>query len=399
MLPSHPGKEGMARYITRRLLQIVFLFFVFLTLTFFLLQALPGDIVAQTIAANPELPPEAKEIARARLGLDKPLWEQYITYLSRFLQGDLGVSFSQFPRPVADIIAERLPRTVVLFTTAILLQYYVGFIVGKYLAWRRNKRGELAITVVGTITYTAFYPWVALMMIWFFGGFLGILPLNQFIDPIEWRDAPYSTNEVFITMAWTVSLLSIVLVGVSVAAKRFFEDARQRRLVRWGGTAAALAVFGYFWVNSGMLTYAVDIASHMVLPVATLTLVGFAGVMLLTRSSMLETMKEDYVLTARAKGLPESKVRNKHSARTALLPVTTSLVLAVALVIDGGIVTETVFTWPGMGQLLVQSVVLEDIPLALGAFSFVGIMALVGHLIVDITYGFLDPRIRVTAQG
>ncbi len=388
----------MARYIARRLVQIVFLFVVFLTLTFFLLQALPGDIVQQKFATNPDIPPAVKQEAIARLGLDKPLWEQYVTYLSNFVQGDLGTSFSQYPRPVSDIIAERLPRTLVLFTTAILLQYYIGFIVGKYLAWRRNKRGEMAITVGGVMTYTAFYPWVALMLIWFFGGYLGLLPLNQFINPNEWRAAPYTTNEVFLTMFWTISVLVVAIFGIAYASRRFGEPA-QRRLFRIGTTAAALGVFAFFWINSGMLSYAIDIAQHMVLPVMTLTLIGFAGVMLLTRSSMLETMKEDYVLTARAKGLPERRIRNRHSARTAMLPVTTSLVLAIAAVIDGGIITETVFSWPGMGQLLVGAVVLEDIPLALGAFSFVGIMALFGHLVVDILYGFLDPRIRVTAQG
>lgn len=115
---------------------------------------------------------------------------------------------------------------------------------------------------------------------------------------------------------------------------------------------------------------------------------------------MLETMREDFILTARAKGLPEKDVRDKHAARTALLPVTTSLVLAVATVIDGGIITEFVFSWPGMGEILISSVTSEDIPLAVTAFSFIGVMALVGHFVVDMLYGVLDPRIRVTGtQG
>ncbi len=107
-------------------------------------------------------------------------------------------------------------------------------------------------------------------------------------------------------------------------------------------------------------------------------------------------MKEDYILTARAKGLSERAIRDNHAARTALLPVTTSLVLAVATVIDGGVVTETVFSWPGMGELLVTAVTQEDVPVALAAFSFVGVLAVLGHLIADILYGVLDPRIRVS---
>ncbi len=121
--------------------------------------------------------------------------------------------------------------------------------------------------------------------------------------------------------------------------------------------------------------------------------------MLLTRTTMLETMKEDYILTARAKGLSEKTVRDGHAARTALLPVVTSLVLAVATVIDGGIITETVFSWPGMGQVLVQSVSVGDAPLAIAAFAFTGVLALVGHLVADILYGVLDPRIRVAAAA
>jgi peptide/nickel transport system permease protein len=114
---------------------------------------------------------------------------------------------------------------------------------------------------------------------------------------------------------------------------------------------------------------------------------------------MLETMSEDFILTARAKGLSEKAVRDKHAARTALLPVTTSLVLAVATVLDGGIITETVFSWPGMGEILVSSVVSEDIPVAVAAFSFIGVLALVGHFVVDMLYGVLDPRIRVSGSS
>lgn len=388
----------MLKYITKRVVQMFFLFLIFLTLTFFLLQALPGDIVAQRLSGNPNLPPEARQIALERLGLDKSTWEQFTTYVVNFFQGDLGFSYSQYPRPVVDIIGERLPRTVVLFFTAIVLIYWTGFITGKYLAWRRNKRGEMAITIGGVGLYTVFYPWFAILLIWFFGVQLKLLPLNQFIDPQKWTGAPYRANQVFTWITYSVAALLLTLFLAAVVARRM-PDRRAERLVRWSGVAVAFGVFAWYWLSSPAYTYAVDIGTHMILPVMTLTLIGFAGIMLLTRSSMLETMKEDYILTARAKGLPESAVRDNHAARTALLPVTTSLVLAIASVIDGGVITETVFSWPGMGEILVTSVVLEDIPLALASFSFVGLMAVIGHLVSDILYGFLDPRIRVQAQG
>ncbi len=392
----------MARYFTRRLIQMVLLFLVFLTVTWFLLYALPGDIVQQKFATNPNIPPEAKQIAIERLGLDKPVLIQFRDYVVNFFQGNFGTSFNEYPRPVTDIIAERLPRTIVLFLTALVTYYWAGFIAGKYLAWRRGKRGEMAITVGGVGLYTVFYPWFALVMIWFFAAELGWLPISKFLDPDQWRNAPFSSNEVFIRLFWTIVVASVFVFAMQIWSGRV-RDHRTQMLVKWGGSALGILGFIGYWrlIPTGieMRGYAADLAEHLILPVGVLTLVNFAGIMLLTRSSMLETMREDFILTARAKGLAERDVRDRHAARTALLPVTTSLVLAVATVIDGGIITEQVFSWPGMGNILISSVTSEDIPLAVASFSFIGVMALVGHFVVDMLYGVLDPRIRVSSQG
>ena len=392
----------MARYFTRRLVQMVVLFLVFLTVTWFLLFALPGDIVQQKFATNPNIPPEAKQIAIERLGLDKPVLIQFRDYIVNFFQGNFGVSFNEYPRPVTDIIAERLPRTIVLFLTALVTYYWAGFIAGKYLAWRRGKRGEMAITVGGVGLYTVFYPWFALVMIWFFAAELGWLPISKFLDPDQWRNAPFSSNEVFVRLFWTILIASIVVFAMQFWSGRV-RDHRTQMLIKWGGSALGILGFVLYWrvIPTGieMRGYAADLAEHLILPVGVLTLVNFAGIMLLTRSSMLETMREDFILTARAKGLAERDVRDRHAARTALLPVTTSLVLAVATVLDGGIITEQVFSWPGMGNILITSVTSEDIPLAVASFSFIGVMALVGHFVVDMLYGVLDPRIRVSSQG
>jgi peptide/nickel transport system permease protein len=150
-------------------------------------------------------------------------------------------------------------------------------------------------------------------------------------------------------------------------------------------------------MTSPMSVFAADIAYHTVLPVTTLTLVFYAGITLLTRSSMLETLREDYIFTARAKGVPEKVIRDRHAARNALLPVTTSFVLAIAFVIGGGIVTESIFSWPGLGLTLLNAVQVEDVPVAMGALAFIGVLALFAHLIADIMYVMLDPRIRVKA--
>jgi peptide/nickel transport system permease protein len=157
---------------------------------------------------------------------------------------------------------------------------------------------------------------------------------------------------------------------------------------------AILGIFvGYWWFNpTGK--YALDIGYHMVLPLATRMMIDFAGIMLLTRNTMLETLREDYITTARAKGLTERVVRDQHAARNALLPVVTSLVYAIAFSIAGGIITETIFSWPGIGLTLLEASQVGDIPLTIGCLMMLGVLALVAHFVADILYAVLDPRIR-----
>ncbi len=384
----------MLKFIGRRIIQIVLTFLAILTAIFFLLQAQPGDVTDQFIG-NPSIPPEVRAELSERLGLDKSVWEQYLTYLGNFFQGDLGISFTRYPQQVSDLLWAALPRTIVLFLSATLLAYLLGFVLGRIVAWRRGRGTETAITVGGVFLYTVFYPWFAIMMLWLFGFILGWFPIGRFITTEVWNGAPYQANQVFSVMILSVGVASLLFGLVAWLATRINRDPARQKVIRRIGLLVILAGFVVFWLMSPMATYARDIAHHTVLPVITLAAVTFAGVMLLTRSSMLETLREDYILTARAKGLTESTIRDHHAARNALLPVTTSLVLALAFVIGGGIVTEYVFSWPGVGSLLLEASLREDIPLAIGALSIVAILGLVGHLIADIVYMFLDPRIRV----
>lgn len=388
----------MAKFILKRVAQMFLLFIVFMTVLFFLLDAQPGDLTQQYIG-NPEIPPEEKARLAARLGLDKPVWGRYLAYMGNFFKGDFGNSLSQWPVPVKHRIFEALPRTLVLFLSSTLVAYYLGFLTGKVLAWRRGKFTEYALTLGGVGLYTVFYPWFALLMIWFFGFTLAditgfrVFPINKFIDVEEWISSPFTANQVFIRMI-TIAVLSMLAAAITTAiARRRLELAPALRVRNWAFLAGVLYPFVYFWM-SPMRTYAGDILHHTFLPVITLSLVAFAGIMLLTRASMLETLREDFILTARAKGLSEKVIRDRHAARNALLPVVTSLVLALAFVIGGGIITETVFSWPGIGLLLFTAVTLEDIPLAVGTLSIIAVLALFGHLIADIIYMYLDPRIR-----
>jgi peptide/nickel transport system permease protein len=372
----------MAGYILKRILQIVLILIVFQSILFFLLQAQPGGIEYQFIA-NPDIPPEARQVIVERLGLDRPLGEQYLNYLKNFFTGNLGVSFTLYPRPVIDVIAERAPRTILLFLTATVVSFYTGFVLGKILAWQRGGLLEYGVTLGGSFLYTVFTPWFALLLIWIFAFKLGLFPVGKFLDPVTWRDAPVDANHVFNRMLLTILVVSVLLLILY-------------RLTRRPGLSLVglLLAAGVLWVVSGLGAYALDIVHHVMLPTLSVTLVSFAGTMLLMRNSMLETIREDYILTARAKGISERAIRDRHAARNALLPVVTSLVLGLATVISGGIITETIFSWPGMGLTLLNAAQQKDIPLAMGALTFVGMLALFAHLVVDILYAFLDPRIR-----
>lgn len=383
----------MLRYILSRILQVLLTFVLFVMLTYVLLEAQPGDY-SQTFLQNPRLTPSQRAALEANFGLDEPVYTRFWKYLSNLAQGDLGISYQYYPKPVADVIAERAPRTLVLFITSTVVSFYVGFLAGKVLAWQRGRALEYVITIGGATLYTVFLPWFALLMIWLLAYSLDWFPIGKFVSPRLWRSAPVEANVVFNNLLLSAIVGSLVLVVLTVATRRL--DPRVRSIARTGGSSLVFGVAILSWVNSGLGAYAADILWHMVLPVLTLTLVNFAGTMLLTRNSMLETLREDYITTARAKGLPEHVIRDKHAARNALLPVVTTLVFALATALGGGVITENIFSWPGMGEALLAAAQTSDIPTAMGCVLCVGVLALVAHLVVDVLYAFLDPRIRYT---
>ncbi len=383
----------MRRYLFRRILQNILTFFLFLTAIYVLLDAQPGDF-GDIYLSDPRLTPSQRQILRAQLGLDRPVAERYVLWLKNLVQGDMGTSYSNYPRKVLDVIIERAPRTLILFITATVSAYYLGFVAGKILAWRRGGFTEYSTTVAGVGLYTVFLPWFALMMIWFFAFILGLFPIGKFLDPVLWRGAPVDANFVFHRMLISVMITALFLFIWFYFARRL--NPNQRRVASWLGVAIGLGGLLLYWLSTGVGRYALDISHHLILPILTLTLVNFAGIMLLTRNSMLETIREDYITTARAKGLKDKVIRDKHASRNAMLPVATSFILALAFVLDGGVITETIFSWPGMGLTLLRAAQTNDIPMVIGALVFTGILALTAHLIADIYYAFLDPRIRYT---
>ncbi len=386
----------MTGYLVRRAGQMVLTLFLIITLTFFLVQAQPGDY-ATFYSLNPDIPAEVREQIKASFGLDKPLWQQYLVHMKNTLTGNFGVSFGHYPRPVLEVLAERLPRTAVLFLSATAVSFYVGFFLGKAIAWRRGGILEYTATISGATLFTAFTPAFALMMIWIFAFKLGWLPIGKFLDPLIWRGAEVSANHVFSYMLLSAAafivfaFLTLFIAGRSGRLRTGRLRMGRLPVVLIGLGAAAIPVA---WAFTGIGYLALDILRHMILPIATLTLISFAGTMLLTRNSMLETMREDYVMAARAKGLPEKVVRDRHAARNALLPVITSLVYSLIFAIDGSVIIEYVFSWPGTGQTLLEAVLREDMPLVMGSMVFIGLFSLLAHVIVDVLYVYLDPRIR-----
>ncbi|KIX13317.1 ABC transporter permease [Dethiosulfatarculus sandiegensis] len=322
----------MKRYIVQRFVQIVIILFVILTVLFVLFRLAPGDPISRMV--DPNMTPEDAALLISQLGLDEPLFTQYIHYLKNFFTGNLGHSF-HYGEPVMRVIGQRLPNTILLFTTSVILSALVGISWGKIASWHKGKKTDITLTIISLFTHTLFLPWLALLMIWFFGFKLSWFPINGMISPEIWINP-----------------------------------------------------------DSGFFQKGLDVLHHMALPLFTLFIMHFGSYLLVMRSSMLDTLKEDYIITARAKGLTEKKIRNHHAAPNAYLPVVTSVGLSLAFSINGGALTETVFSWPGIGRELVFAVSHNDYPLAQASFLLIATVVLFSNLVVDVLYAYLDPRIR-----
>ena len=229
-----------------------------------------------------------------------------------------------------------------------------------------------------------------------FGFYFGWFPIGRFIDVGLWQGSGFDATSVFEALVVSVFVTFFVYLGARYLINRTAPGlVVQQRLQRIAAAVALLGLILYWYFNPAS-EYVWDIVWHTILPVTTLGLVTFGAVMLITRTSMLETLGEDYILTARAKGIPKREIRDRHAARNALLPVVTSFVLAMGTVVGGAIITEQIFSWPGMGLLFLQGIAVSDIPLVAGALAITGVLTLFAHLAVDIIYTLLDPRIRVS---
>jgi peptide/nickel transport system permease protein len=324
------------RYLVRRVLTAIPLVLGIATIVFVVINLAPGD--PTQVLVGPNVRPEIIAQVRANFGLDQPLPVRYLKWMGALLQGDLGYSYS-YGRPVLNVIGQILPNTLLLSTAALAVAFTVGVLIGIVQSVRQYSLADQALSVIALFFYSMPSFWLALMLILVFALFAR----NVWEWPIYFP--PSGTRSV---------------------------DA----------------------ASMGMIESMIDRARYMVLPVTSLALVLAAGIARYTRGSMLEVIRQDYVRTARAKGLPERTVILKHTLRNALIPVITLLGLYLPVIFSGTVFIETVFGWPGMGKTIVDAINLRDYPLVMGTSLIFGTMVVLGNLVADVLYAVVDPRIR-----
>jgi peptide/nickel transport system permease protein len=322
----------MLSYLVRRIILLVPLLLGITLISFVVIHLAPGEPTDLQTQMNPQASTELQDRLRVQYGLDQPLYVQYGKWLVRLVQLDFGESFATDRRPVLDKIAERLPVTILLNVLSIVLILAVSVPLGIISAVRRNSGFDRTTTVLVFTGFAMPSFWLALLLMDWFGVRLGLLPVS------------------------------------------------------------GLKSLGYEYL--GFTDQILDRISHLVLPVFVSAIGGLAGFSRYMRSNMLEVIRQDYILTARAKGLSERTVIYKHALRNALLPVITILGLSVPGLIGGSVIFETIFAIPGMGKLFFDGVMMRDYPLIMGILVIGAVLTLLGNLLADISYALADPRIR-----
>ena len=334
----------MFNYIARKILLTLPLIIGIVTLIFVLLEVAPGSPIDRFITQDTS--PEVETALIQKWQLDKPFYVRYVYMLGNLMVLDFGQSISNSDQPVADLIAEALPNTVILGAVTLLFLFPTGIMLGTIQAVRQNRMIDTSISIVSLFFYSMPGFWLAMMLQLIFAYHLSNW-LGFDIVPIDGMSS---------TMAFTYPEWSS---SNPIAGKR-----------------------------------TVDILWHLILPGAALGIAFSAGTARYMRSSLLEVIRQDYIRTARAKGVPEFWITLKHAMRNALLPIITLLGLSVRSLVGGTVLVEIIFSWPGMGRLLVTAIFSQDAPLIIGCCFILTVMTVGGNLLADVLYGIVDPRIR-----
>jgi len=318
-----------ADYVIKRAGFALLTIFIAITLNFFLFRVLPGDAVSD-LSRVPHATPQLRHALTVEFGLDQPKWEQYLLYLRELAHGNLGISFA-YQQPVSSLLMTALENTIPMVTVGTVGAIGVGIGTGIMSAWRRGSAADHVTTNVAVAFYAFPTQFLGLMLLILFGGLL----------PTSGMENPY------------------------------------------------ISVFG----TQSVLTHLEDIGLHMILPALTLLLTLYGEFTLIMRSSMLETMGEDYVLTARAKGLSDWKIISRHVLPNALLPIVTIVALSLGWIVGGAILIEFIFSWPGIGWALWNAINQRDYPMLQGGFLVLAVAVVLLNFIADLAYFRLDPRI------
>jgi peptide/nickel transport system permease protein len=320
----------MRKYIIHRAILMIVTLFMVATLMFFLFRLLPGDPTITVL--SPALNPEAQKAMRQHFGLDKPLYQQYAVYLKNILELDFGYSF-QHSRRVAEMISGRMANTLVLVLSGIIISYIIGVFGGAFIAWRRGSKTEIAAVILSTTFQSAPVFWVGLVAILVFSVKLDLFPMGHIVTPGLYREM-------------------------------------------------SLGVY-----------FSIDFLHHLFLPLVVTTLHFTCFPLLLMRSSMLEVLGEDFIELCKMKGLSEKEIIYKHAMRNSLLPVATTMPFILGRAVAGQVVIETVFSWPGIGLLMIEAILKSDYPVAQACFLLIAVITIIGNFCADLVYGLLDPRI------
>ena len=353
----------MTRYIIRRLFLIIPVIIGISIVTFGMLRLIPGD-PAQVMLGE-HATEEAMEALREQMGLNEPLVMQYVHYMGDLLRGDLGRSI-QTNRPVLEEIATRFPATFELALGAMAFATFFGVLFGIIAAYRHNSLADMGIMLVALIGVSMPIFWLGLIFMYVFGFKLQWLPPSgRLTVGIELLTMP---------QAW----------GMGESGE--------------GAWRAFLDFMSGFYVLDALLTAnwtaLWDVVKHLIMPSVALGSIPMAIIARMTRSSLLEVLSEDYIRTARAKGLKERAVLAAHAMRNALLPIITVVGLQMGFLLGGAILTETIFSWPGLGRLVVNRILSRDYPAVQGSVIVIAMVFVLVNLVVDISYAYLDPRIR-----
>ena len=318
------------KYIARKIGQLLLTLYIIATVNFLLFRVLPGGPL-KLIARAGHLSADAVVRLEVLFGLDKPLGIQYLIYLKNIVMGQFGISIV-YRRDVIDVISERFLNTLLLLAVATVIVIIIGIGFGVISAMRRGGKADRIFVVSSMVGWSLPTFWTGLMLIMVFGVYLHVLPISGIVTP-----------------------------GLD------------------HGSAGALIA---------------DYARHLVLPTIALVIVDMAQFFLITRNSLIEVLTEDYILTARSKGLSPNMILWKHALPNAMLPIITTMALYVSLVIGGAIQVETVFSYPGMGQLMFDSVLKRDYPILEASFFLLAMVTVFANFISDILYMIVDPRVK-----